>query len=86
MRYQAIRIHAQSEMTRDQEWVMLVTEFFRMYTDDHSRELLAQAADTREYVSALTGQLKVAASKLESGLFSEYRRRCELTNPLRLAD
>lgn len=86
MRYQAIRIHAQSERTRDQEWVMLVTEFLRMYTDDLSRELLAQAADIKGYIFALMGQLKVAASKLESGLFSVYRCRFELINSLRRAN
>ena len=85
MRYQAIRIHAQSERARDQEWVMLVTEFLRMHTDDLSRELLAQAADIKGYISALTGQLKVAASELESGLFLEYYCRCELINSLRRA-
>ena len=80
MRFQAIRIHAQSERSQDQEWVMLVTEFLRMYTNDLSRELLTQAADIQAYIRSLTGQLKEAASKLESGLFSEVYNRYELTN------
>ena len=71
MRYQAVRIHAQSERALDQEWVMLVTEFLRMYASDLSRELLGQVMDPRTYLSALTEQLKSAASKLESGLFEE---------------
>ena len=69
MRHQAILVHAQSERTRDQEWVMLVTEFLRMYTSDFSREFLAQFMDPKAYLSTLTEQLKSAASKLESGLF-----------------
>lgn len=71
MLYQAIRIHAQGGKTRDQEWVILVTEFLGMYTNDLSRELLAQAMDIKAYLSALTGQLKVAASGLDSGMSSE---------------
>ena len=67
MRYQTIRIHAQGERARDQEWVMLVTEFLRTATSDLSRELLAQAVDMRLYLSALMEQLKTATSKLESG-------------------
>jgi len=73
MRYQAIQIHAQSERSRDQEWVMLVTEFLRMYASDLSRELLGQVTDPKVYLSALTEQLKSAASKLESGSFEEHR-------------
>lgn len=69
MRYQAIRIHAQSERARDREWVMLVTEFLRMYTNDLSRELLTRVTDSKVYLSGLTEQLKSAASQLESGLF-----------------
>lgn len=69
MRYQAIRIHTQSERARDREWVMLVTEFLRMYTSDFSRELLARVTDSKVYLSGLTEQLKSAASQLESGLF-----------------
>lgn len=69
MRYQAIRIHAQNERARGREWVMLVTEFLRMYTSDLSRELLAQVMDAKTYLSTLTEQLKAAASKLESGSF-----------------
>ena len=80
MRFQAIRIHAQSERSRDQEWVMLVTEFLRMYTNDLSRELLVQAADIQAHICSLTGQLKEAASKLGSGFISEVHNRCELTN------
>jgi len=86
MRYQAIRVHAQSKRVRDQEWVMLVTEFLRMYTHDLSRELLAQAADMKAYLSVLTEQLKAAASKLESGSFQEYHRRCGLTSSPRCVD
>jgi len=86
MRYQAIRIHGQSERARDKEWVMFVTEFLRMYTSDLSRELLAQAMDTKAYLSALTDQLKVAASELESGPFQVCHRKCELINPPRCAD
>jgi len=86
MRYQAIRVHAQSERVRDQEWVMLVTEFLRMYTHDLSRELLAQAADMKTYLSALMEQLKAAAHKLESGSFQEYHRGCGLISPPRCAD
>ena len=78
MRYQAIRIHAQSERARDKEWVMLVMEFLRMYTSDLSRELLAQVVDMKVYLSALTEQLKSAASEIESGLFQRYHRKCEL--------
>ena len=77
MHYQAILIHAQGGKARDQEWVMLVTEFLGMYTNDLSRELLAQATDIKAYLSALTAQLKAAASGLESGLFSEC---CVKTN------
>jgi predicted component of type VI protein secretion system len=86
MRYQAIRIHAQSERTRDREWVMLVTEFLGMYTSDLSRELLTQAAEMKAYLSVLADQLRAAASKLESGLLQGYHCRCELINPLRCAD
>ena len=86
MRYQAIRIHAQSERARDQEWVMLVTEFLRMYASDLSQELLDQVMDPRAHLSTLTEQLKSAASELESGLFEEYHRKCELMNPPRCAD
>jgi hypothetical protein len=86
MRYQAIQIHAQGGKARDQEWVMLVTEFLGMYTNDLSRELLAQATDMKAYFSVLTGQLKAAASKLESGSFSECYRERELTHSLRCAN
>ena len=86
MRYQAIRIHARSEGARDQEWVMLVTEFLRTYTSDHSRELLTQVTDMKSYLSALTEQLKVAASKLESGSSQRCHRECVLINSLRCAD
>ena len=72
MRYQAIRIHAQSEKGQDQEWVMLVTEFLRMYASDLSRELLGQVTDPKAYLSVLTEQLKSAASRLESGSFEEH--------------
>lgn len=80
MRFQAIRIHAQSERTQDHEWVMLVTEFLRMYTNDLSRELLAQVADIQAYICSLAGKLREAASELESGLFSEVHDGDELTN------
>ena len=86
MRYQAIRIHAESERTRDQEWVMLVTEFLRTYISDLSRELLTQTTDMKSYLSGLTEQLKAAASKLESGSSQRYHRECKLINPLRCAD
>jgi len=85
MRYQAISIHAQSERARDQEWVMLVTEFLRTYTSDHSRELLTQTTDMKSYLSSLTEQLKVAASKLESGSSQRCRRESVLINPPRCA-
>jgi len=78
MRYQAILIHAQSEKARDQEWVMLVTEFLRVYASDLSRELLGQVTDPKAYLSALTEQLRSAASELESGSFDEYHSKCEL--------
>lgn len=65
---------------------MLVTEFLGMYINDFSRELLVQATDIEAYLSALIGQLKAAASKLESGLFSECCRESELIDPLRRAD
>lgn len=74
MRYQAIQIHAQGGKDRDKEWVMLVTEFLGMYTNDLSRELLTHATDIKTYITTLTRQLKVAASDLESGLFSECCR------------
>lgn len=69
MRYQAVRIHVQNETALDQGWVMIVTEFLRIYTSDLSRELLAQIVDPKAYISALTKQLKAAASELESGSF-----------------
>jgi len=65
---------------------MLVTEFLRMYASDLSRELLGQVTDPKAYLSALMEQLRSAASKLESGSFEEYRRKCELMSPLRRAD
>jgi len=71
MRYQAILIHARSERARDQEWVMLVTEFLKMYASDLSQELFGQVTDPKAYLSALTEQLRSAASKLESGSFEE---------------
>jgi hypothetical protein len=86
MRYQAIRIHARGERAKDQEWVMFVTEFLRMYASDLSRELLGQVMDPKAYLSALMEQLKSAASKLESGSFKEQHRKYELMNPLRRAD
>lgn len=48
---------------------MLVTEFLGMYTNDLARELLSRTTDIKAYLSTLTGQLKVAASELKSGLF-----------------
>jgi len=86
MRYQAIKVHAQGERARDQEWVMLVTEFLRTYTSDLSQELLVQAANMKSYLSALTEQLKAAASELESGSSPRYHRKRKLTNPFRCAD
>ena len=64
-------------------WVMLVVEFLRMYTSDLSRELLARVADIQTYICSLTGQLKEAASQLESGLSLEVHSRCELRRPAR---
>lgn len=86
MRYQAIQIHARGEKARDREWAMLVTEFLGMYTNDLSRELLAQATEMKTYISALTSQLKEAASKLESGSFPERRCESELIHPFRCAN
>lgn len=65
---------------------MFVTEFLGMYTSDLSRELLAQVVDMKTYLSALTEQLKAAASEIESGSFREYHPKCELISPLRCAD
>ena len=86
MRYQAVRIHAQSGRARDHEWVMLVTEFLRTYTADLSRELLTQAVDMKSYLSKLTEQLKAASSRLESGSPQRCHGKRELINLLRCAD
>jgi len=65
---------------------MLVTEFLRLYTSDLSREILAQVVDPKVYLSALTEQLKVTASKLDSGLFQEYHHKRELMSSPRCTD